>query len=214
MIYQKVLKGIAGGDRVGARRVLSQTGIICNWWRQVNPLPQNEIVVRLTERNIEWHLSRYDDHDPLTGRPFGELTPFISTTAGGVGRDPYLMINEPHSAFVTAVGFATRQFTTRGVVFYGYVNVIGKKALPLQEFSEETRELNIWTAFQPYHWEGEIVAKISIPPPHLEKAECYDGPRVLADLNALRNPSPLWVEHNTGVYARPEKYSNVREPIL
>jgi hypothetical protein len=47
------------------------------------------------------------------------------------------------------------------VVFYGYFNVLGRKALPLREFSEETRELNIWHAFQPFHPEGEIVAKIT-----------------------------------------------------
>ena len=125
-----------------------------------------------------------------------------------------MMINEPHSAFLTALGFATRQFTIHGTVFYGYLNVIGKKALPLREFSEETRELNIWTAFQPFHSEGEIVAKISIPPPHLEKAEGYDGPGALADLIAGGMPTPPWVEHNIGIYARPEDYSNVLDPIL
>jgi hypothetical protein len=212
MIFQKVLKGIVGVSQAQARAMLDQTGVICNWWRKVNLLPENEIPERLTEDNLFRHLSAYDQPDPITpGSTFGETTPFISTTAGGVERDPSNALNWQLSALITAIAFATENFSAKGVVFFAYVNVLGKKSIAMREFAEETRELNIWTDFQPYHPEGEIVAKISIPPPHLEKAQGYDGPRARADFNAHRKPAPLWTEYNTTHYVPPELLSNVRE---
>jgi hypothetical protein len=215
MIFQKVLKGIIGISQPQARAMLIGGGITCNWWRKVNLLPANEIPVRLTQDNLLRHLSAYDQPDPITGSAtFGEMTPFISTTAGAVERDPANAQNWQFSAFLTALAFATDSFRQQGAIFYGYVNVLGKKSVVMDEFAEETRELNIWTEFQPYHPEGEIVAKIQIPSPHLEKVEGYDGPSARARLNAHKLPVPLWIEQNTSHYVPPEELSNVREVLL
>jgi hypothetical protein len=213
VIFQKVLKGMVGMNQAGANGIFQGAGITCNWWREVNPLPTNEIPGRLTEDNALRHLSQYDRTDPATGRPFGELTPFISTTAGAVERDAYFGVNYVHGAFMTALRFATDNFRKTGAIFYGYVLVLGKKALPHQEFAEETRDLNLFHAYQPFHPEGEIVAKISIPVPRLEKAEGYDGPAALSDWSARRWPRPMWTVLNPR-YARVEDFSNVREVIL
>ncbi|MHB1082745.1 MAG: hypothetical protein ACYC67_25350 [Prosthecobacter sp.] len=214
MIFQKVLKGIAGITQAHARAMLDGDGIICNWWRDVGLLPESEILDRLTEDDLLHHLTDYDVIDPITLRKFGETTPFISTTAGGVQRDDSTAVNTRFSAFLTALSFATQGYTTRGVIFYGYLNVLGRKSVAMREFAEETRELNIWTDFQPYHSEGEVVAKISIPPTHLEKAECYDGPAALSDLQNLRVPVPQWTLANTARYVPPESICNVRDALL
>jgi hypothetical protein len=158
-------------------------------------------------------LSQYDQIDPATGRPFGERTPFISTTAGGVERDAYLGMNYVYGAFMTALRFATDNFQKTGAIFYAYVTVLGKKALPHQEFAEETRDLNLFHAYQPFHPEGEIVAKISIPVARIEKAEGYNGPAARTDWRCNQWPKSTWVLRNPR-YAPVEEFSNIRDVIL
>ncbi|HEY0433965.1 MAG TPA: hypothetical protein VGC95_08840 [Chitinophagaceae bacterium] len=216
MIFQRVLKGIPRLTSGQVRHMLSDGGILCNWWRNSpnKTLPANEVRGRLTERNIEWHLSHYDDLDPLMGNePFCDNTPFISTTAGSIQRNSALLTNESFSSFITALQFATNNFTDDGVIFYAYEFVLGKKSVELEEFAEETRELNIWTSFQPYHPEGEIVAKIWIPPQRLESAEFYNGPQAEADWDAGYRPQPLDVLDNQGVFAPPENFANIRNAL-
>ncbi len=215
MIFQKVLKGIAGITQAHARGMLDGDGIICNWWRNSGGvLNTSQIPDELTEANLLLHLSAY--HKPAPGKTpsFGHLTPFISTTAGGVERDDANALNLRFSAFLTALGFATNNYKTHGVIFYGYVNVLGRKAVPMQEFAEETRELNIWNQFQPYHRQGEIAAKIVIPPAHLERAVGYDGPAILRAARKSALPTPMWTEWNTNRYVPPESICNVRDVIL
>ncbi len=214
MIFQRILKGIVGVTPIEARARLAGGGIPCNWWRDVNPLPSEEIPGRLTPENLFRHLSAYDQIDPATGLIFGRRTPFISTTAGTVERDPHFAQNTLFSALITALSFATAGFRKSGAIFHGYVNVLGRPAVGLQEFAEETRDLHQWTDFQPYHPEGEIVAKIQIPAAHLECAEGYDGQQALAAFRSRRLPQPLWRESNTRYFVPPEDVSNIRDALL
>jgi len=211
MIFQRILKGIQGVSPGEARGILDGGGLVCNWWRAVNPLPESEIPQRLTEENVFRHLSGYYNPDPTTGLAFGERTPFISTTAGTVERDPAASVNVTFSAFITALSFATHGFRKSGVVYYGYLNILGRRAIRLREFAEETRNLHEWTDFQPYHQEGEIVAKINIPAPHLEKAEGYDGPKARAEWQHGSLPTPTWTEVNDRYYVPPEDICNIRD---
>lgn len=213
MIFQRILKGIVGVTAADARKRLDGGGVECNWWREVDPLPEAEVPGRLTPENLRLHLSAYDQVDPATGQPFGRRTPFISTTAGTVERDPYLAQNTLFSAFITALAFATDGFRTDGAVYFGYVNVLGRPAVGLREFAEETRDLHQWHDYQPYHPEGEIVAKIQIPAAHLEKAEGYNGPAALADFRRWRLPQPTWQELNQSCYVRPEDVCNIRDAL-
>ncbi len=218
MIFQKILKGIGGvaatdteSDRV-AQHILTRTGIICNWWLTVNLLPECDIPCKLTERNLFWHLEHYDDLDPFTGQPFHKNTPYISTTAGCVERDAYRGVNLILSPFLTALQFATDGFRRRGYVFYGYVLTVGKQSIPMREFAEEVRELNIYTSFLRYHPEGEIVAKISIPSIRLERVECYDAPSARSQLASGKKPISEWEASNPN-FQPPELFNNVRDVL-
>ncbi len=145
----------------------------------------------------------------MNNSPFCDNTPYISVTAGAVERDAFLRGNLVFDPFITALRFATREFTEIGHIFYGYVFTLGRQSIELSGFAEEVRELNIYKTYLPYHAEGEITAKIEIRGPQIERWEEYDGPRALAVLDAAGDPSPSCVQYNT-LYARPERYCNIR----
>jgi hypothetical protein len=211
VFFQKVLKGINGLSDPAARGLLD-TGILCNWWRRVRGISPEEIREKLTERNLDWHLNRYDDHDPNTGRSYSDDTPFISTTAGTYERDGVRRRNILFPALWTALSFATREFRGDGHVFFGYVYTLGKVSIELPEFAEEVRDLNVYSRFSPYHTQGEIVAKIEIPSVRLEKVETYSLAKLLADLMSGAPPTPDQTFRNPA-FRPPEAYSNIREAL-
>jgi len=213
VFIQKFLKGICGLRNEEAEAMASEQGIQCNWWRNVHMIRPDEIQAKLTDRNLGWHLNHYDAIDPATAEEFYKNTPFISTTAGTVERQAFLWRNEVRSAFVTALEFATKNFTADGHVFYGYLFTLGKTAVPLQAFAEEVRELNVYTMFLPFQPEGEIAAKIHIPAVNIEKVELYNGPAAHRDLAQGHMPGYSQAFANPH-YEQPEKFSNVREVIL
>jgi hypothetical protein len=209
MFFQKVLKGIPGLSRQDANGAFRH-GIHCNWWRRVHQINPSEIVEKLTDRNLDWHLNHYDDPDPLMNNaPFYENTPYISATAGTVERYEFLQRNFVFDPFITALRFATDDFAATGHVFYAYVFTLGKQSVELREFAEEVRELNIYKNFLPFHPEGEIAAKIEIRSPQIEKWEEYDGPAALANLLLADLPQPAFTQVNS-IYAPPERYCNIR----
>lgn len=213
MIIQMAIKGISELGQTDAERILSG-GIICNWWRKVALLPSAEIPHRLTDRNLDWHQNHYDDPDPLEGgERFGLHTPFISVTAGTVERDTALARNIMHPARDVALRFATNSWKSDGYLFYCYLFVLGRKSVPHQVFSEEVRELNVNTAFSWFQTEGEITAKICIPPAQIEKAEYYEISKVLADIARGQLPKPTTTSMN-GLYQPPENIANIRAVLL
>jgi hypothetical protein len=210
MFFQRILKGISGCSDSYAMRALRESGIICRWWQNQQTISSREIKERLTEQNLYRHLSHYADPDPLFGNePFCDHTPFISTTAGSVERDAMLQVNRIYPPFMTALQFATRDFTEVGYVFYGYVCTLGKKSVELEQFAEEVRELHIFTSFLRYQLEGEIAAKVIIPAVNLEKYEKYDGAQALAELTLGHDPVPIDVQTNAD-FAAPERFTNIR----
>ena len=213
MIVQRAIKGIGGISRGEAERIL-RGGIICNWWRNVDPLPNPEIPQRLTERNLHWHQNRYSEPDPLEGgQPFFEHTPFISTTAGTVERDPNQMRNVVHPAWLISLEFATDGWSRDGYLFYCYLFVLGRTTVQHRQFSEELRELNVYTGYSPYQPEGEITAKISIPPTQIEKFVFYSHASIQACFAASQLPTPDDEVPNQGMYRLPEELSNIRDVL-
>ena len=213
MIIQHVLKGISGISRRDALRILDE-GITCNWWRKADPLPEHEIAERLTERNLEWHQNRYADPDPLErGERFGEHTPFISVTAGTIERDSLRRRHLLHPAKEIALQFATNQWRRDGYVFHCYVFLLGRKSLPHRAFSEELRELNIYTRFSLFQPEGEIAAKIVIPAIQIEKCEAFTLSGIKSDLALKRFPKPSETIPNPK-YTTPDDISNLRRFLV
>lgn len=213
MIIQRVIKGIGGINGHEARNLLG-AGIICNWWRNVNPLPAPEIPQRLTERNLHWHQNRYSDSDPLQGgRAFCELTPFISTTAGTVERDPSLMRNVIHPAWLIALEFATDGWSRDGYLFYCYLFILGRPTVQHRQFSEELRELNVYTGYSPFQPEGEITAKIIIPPTQVEKFVFYSDASIQRSFRSGQLLTPDDEVFNQGMYRPPEELSNLRDVL-
>ena len=209
MFFQKVLKGISGLQRSDAD-IMLRVGIQCNWWRRVRIISPAQVLDKLNDRNLDWHLNHYDDPDPLENNaPFFQNTPFISATAGVVERDAFRLRNIVFDPFITALQFATNNFTATGHVFYGYVFTLGRQSIELEEFAEEVRELNIYKNFMPYHPEGEITAKIQIRAPQIERWEEYDGATAHQEIASGQLPQPVHVELNP-LYASPERYCNIR----
>jgi len=220
MYFQKVLKGISSLSGATADDMVLRSGIRCNWWTRKHTITPEEIKDQLTDANVLFHLNHYDDPLPakhpyatLPGATtYGDVTPYISTTAGVVERSLTLRTNIIFPSFMTALQFATQNFTTSGHIFYAYLITLGKKAIPLWQFSEEVRDLLVYQQFLPYYQEGEIVAKIHIPSSQIEKAELYHGPGVLQDLKNQKMPLPAHTITNT-TYTPPDQYSNIRECI-
>lgn len=218
MIIQKVLKGISGLTEMEANNMIDQ-GIICGWWRTVGRISAGEAIQHLTAVNAELHLNHYHKPVPsgnalasLGAARFGDVSPFISTTAGAIQQDHLHKKNICFDPFLTALRFATGNFRYRGYVFYAYLFTIGKIAIEMEQFSEEVRELHIYKDYLPYHRQGEVMAKIIIPTVQIEKAVGYDGPTAKRDIIKGRIPTPLNTIINSN-YQQPEKLSNIREVL-
>ena len=209
MIIQQALKGISGISPHQARAML-RTGIICNWWRNENPLPEDRIPERLNARNLQWHQNCYEDPDPQdANEPFCEHTPFISVTAGTIEREGMRRRNVLHSATQVALEFATGGWRCDGCVFCCYVFVLGRNSVSHRAFAEELRELNVFTGFSPFQPEGEITAKISIPPTQIRGFEFYEIDRINTNLAQGILPVRSHIESNV-LYQEPTDISNVR----
>jgi hypothetical protein len=210
MIIQRVIKGINGLNDMQAAATLSN-GIVCNWGRTVTHLPLNQIPLRLTDRNLEWHQNHYSDPDPLEGgEEFRIHTPFISTTAGTVERDAANSTNIRRPAWEVALRFATNFWTSDGYLFHCYLFVLGRPSVKHQAFAEELRELNIYTGFSPFQPEGEVTAKIGIPPAQIEKAEFWSMAEILHSLQSGSLPAPTRTVYN-GLFVQPSELSNMRD---
>jgi hypothetical protein len=214
VFFQHILKGIAGLTYDEAEYVLKDGGIECNWLRSPRSPGRREITERrLTPEELTWHLTRYDEIEWRTKKPFGLTSPFISTTAGTAEQSTASGEERAYvfSAFDTACLFATEDYTTTGWVFFGYVYTIGRASVELLEFAEEVRDLHTYPGGYAYHHEGEIVAKIVIPPSHLQRCECYRGPelRQALESGALPTPRPDDVIINLK-YVDPADYTNIR----
>lgn len=213
MIIQRVIKGIGGITQAEATGMFAG-GIQCNWWRKVRTLPVNEVPQRLTARNLDWHQNRYSDPDPQEGNEeFYRHTPFISTTAGGVVRDPSAGLNVLRPAWLIALEFATDGWSTDGYLFHCYLFVLGKPTVAHESFSEELRELNVYTGFSPFQPEGEITAKIAIPPAQIEKFAFYSIADIRTAFSQGRIPTPSSEVLNSQWYRPPEEISNIRDVL-
>lgn len=213
MIIQRVLKGIARISKDDANGILRE-GIICNWWRKTGRISVVDIPTQLTEENLHWHQNRYEDPDPRAGgEPFGQHTPFISTTAGTAEIDHGAGVTTRYPAHDMALDFATDGFQASGFIFRCYLFVLGRRAVAHQPFGEELRDLHLYSRYSRNHPEGEVTAKVIIPPAQIKGWEFYDIDCVEEALNNYSYPDPSEVQDNTGRYVPPAIVSNIRGTI-
>jgi hypothetical protein len=208
VFFQYILKGIPkiGSEKV--EKIFSETGLRCNWWRSAGSITSEQIKAKLNSDNLYLHLEHYQEVPPGSDRAFCEDTPFISTTAGTAVEDTAAGKLYVHDAFWEAAMFATERFNSDGWIFYGYVYVLGKPAIELQEFAEEVRNFHLYARFLRHRREGEITAKIEIPSVRLQRAEFYRGSKLSEQLMRGQRPKPVKVLLND-TYCPPERYANV-----
>jgi hypothetical protein len=206
--FQHILKGIPEAEPTEVERILTKTGIRCNWWRRVGRINDEQIKAKLNADNLYRHLEHYHEVPPGADRPFRDDTPFISTTGGTAVEDRAAETIYIHDAFWEAAIFATRTFKLDGWIFYGYVYALGKPAVELQEFAEEVRDFHLYPRFSRWRHQGEITAKIGIPSVRLRCAELYHGPELAEQLRRGKPPAPAEVLHNKD-YCPPERYTNI-----
>ncbi len=217
MFFQKILKGISGLTPDQAAEVLTVTGIESNWIRTRGSPGQQKVAERITHEELHWHLTRYDETDVRTGEPFGRTSPFISTT-GGTSEQGSMAGEERayvFSAFDLAAWFATVEYTQSGWIFYGYVFTIGRPSVEHAEFAEEVRDLHSYPSGYRFHHEGELVAKLVIPPSRLERCEFYRGPELRRALEAGERPilTDEDITWNRSNYVDPMRYVNIRDVL-
>lgn len=209
VIIQQVIKGVSNLTESQIDKIF-RTGIVCNWWRKRGYLPQDEVPDRLTDRNLEWHRNSFEKPDPFQGNaPFCINTPFISTTAGTYDRDLANLTNTFTPAWKTALYFATERWTKDGWLFYCHLFVIGKKAIQLEAFSEELRELNIHPGFSLFYPEGEITAKLVIPTAQIQRADFWSLSDAQAAFASGNLPAASLVKWNPN-FVKPDDYNNLR----
>jgi len=219
MIFQKVVKGISGIGPADAKDIIDK-GLKSNWYRMAGTILEEDKKMHLTAENLHLHLNKYHQKVPV-GNPlysihkgkFGDISPFISTTAGVVQRNGDQRRNIIFPSYMTALRFATSNFRKSGFIFYTYVITVGKKAIKMEQFAEDTRNLNIYKEFQEFHHQGEVMAKIIIPSVQIEKAEMYVGAEVKKQIRAGKPIIPKLVLDNHD-YQAPEEFSNIHDMIL
>jgi hypothetical protein len=210
VIIQRVIKGI-GNLQDSDVQIIFKSGILCNWWRTKGYLEQHRVPEKLTDANLDRHRHSFKQPDPNeNNRPFYENTPFISTTAGTVEREVANRTNTVTPAWKIALFFATNRWKVDGWLFYCQLFLLGKKATPMEYFSEELRELNIYTGFSPFQPEGEVTGKIVIPPAQIERAEFYSLSNARQAWSLGQFPQPVKSLANPN-YVKPDDYNNLRE---
>lgn len=205
MFFQKFVKGIHGLSDVEADLILTRTGIMSNLWRNSpnGTLDVHSAQRRLTERELSLHLDRYNAPHPDGGQ-VRDKTPFVSLAAGTVDRQRLLRRNVPRPAHLTALRFATDQFRGSGHLFFGWVACLEKPSVSLEQFAEDVRDLHSYTAFRRYHLQGEVTAKLCVPPVQLERVERWT-PMVPHLPLAVRVWSAYHIDYET-----PEDHTNLR----
>jgi hypothetical protein len=205
MMIQWCVKGLHLADDNAAKSIIaSRQGLQCNWWRDVHTITPAEKRDKLTPNNIDMHVNQFEDPDPVTGRPFREVTPFISLTAGTIERDAVMKTNTARRALRTALWFGSDFGRARyAYLFRCWVVVAPRRSVEVEGVAEEIRDLNVYRSYSPYQTEGEITAKIQVPANQIMHCEKWYAGGVPHLIDTYSNKS----------FTHPATLSNIREVI-
>jgi hypothetical protein len=198
---------LKGGDDQARFLIDSRNGILCNWWRDVHQITAPQMRDKLTDGNLNLHVNHFTVIDPSAKRPFSELTPFISLTAGIVERDAAAKTNVVRRARATALWFGTNfGRSDHAYLYICWVVVAPRAAVAIENVAEEVRDLNSYRRYSQFQPEGEIVAKVSVPDNQIKECEKWTWDRngkVLERAWTYENPR----------FTAPEMLTNIRELI-
>ena len=208
MLVQWCLKGVPWShafDDAAAWDAATTIGLTSNWVRT----PGNASAAlqhawpaahaALSDAALAAHVNAYAS--------VASRTPYLSLSAGVVERDPVSRLPIHHPAWTTALDFATRGGRGDGYVFECWVQLPGNPAPELPGFGEEVRDLNLHQGFAWWHHEGEIAAKLVVPPRQI---------RCVLKFDATQQPLPLSKGPASGVnpdFVPPERISNIRSLV-
>lgn len=146
-------------DDAMAANVITDTGLLSAWMlanggsalSAVHSSSQHA----LSETALDNHVNAYS--------AVAATTPYISLAAGcveyqGRGRPAIVL-----PALATALNFATHRGRTPGYVFRLWVVTSPKPAADIPGLAEDVRDLNLFSSFHPYHYQGEVTAKLYVP---------------------------------------------------
>jgi len=182
-------------------------GIVSNWWREAKRISPAERRDKLTAANLDLHINHFSDQDPVTGKPFSKVTPFISFSCGTVERDSAAKTNYVHSALRTALWFGTNFGSSDTAYLYTCWVIVGTRAaVDVEAVAEEVRDLNSYRRYSDYQTEGEVVAKVVVPDNQIQRCQKWTWNQ------ASQTITPGWIQKNLR-FTPPDKLSNVRELI-
>ena len=209
MIVQWCIKGIhlAGGD-AEARAILdSPDGLMSAWVRREKSLRYAEIPPKLTRDNLNRHVNHFDEIDPTTGLPYRVNSPFVSLSAGTIQRDTAAQTNLVHRARWRALQFGL-DFgqQSEAFLFTCWVVLAPRPAPDIEGVAEEIRDLNAYRRYSEYQCEGEVTAKLRVPPNQIKCYQRWTWSRPRKQLTAFPPVPNL-------TFRPPELLSNVRELI-
>jgi hypothetical protein len=205
VIVQWCIKGMRlASDKEAEQLLRGPGGLLSNWWRGVDTIGTDEIRDKLTEANLDMHVNHFDDRDPLSGRTFSEVTPFISLAAGVVERDKAARTNFVHTAQRTALWFGSSfgQHST-AYLFTCWVVLGTRSAVEIRHVAEEIRDLNTYRRYSDFQTEGEVTAKINVPGNQIKECQKWEWDRLACEFrvtNRWTNPE----------FVSPEALSNIR----
>lgn len=215
MIIQWCLKGIPETGTFGTFGagqvidILSTLGLMASWVRD----PANSALpvaagwakahADLSDAALAAHVNAHS----LVGRK----SPYISMTAGVVERDPVTRQLITHSPWKTALDFATDGGHSDGYVFECWVSVPFKPGPELPGFAEEVRDLNLHRYAAWWHHEGEIAAKLVVPPRQIRRVRKYSRSTAVLPLPAA--VSAVAPAGFNPAFVPPERLSNIRDLV-
>ena len=191
MFVQKFYKGIRD---IGESEIddVFRNGLQSNKLRNAPSSTFLDLLPFLSEDHLYGHVTDYNTH--------GGDSAFVSLTAGTRGTSDAAGFFRPFAAWETALRFATRD-RVGGVIFEGWVVVLGAPAWHVVGIAEDIRDKHIYPRFNSFWSQGEVTAKLFVPGQQVSRATLVDS-----------NMTPLQTFRNTDALD-PAQFSNVREAI-
>ena len=195
MVIQWCLKGISERPAFGdiEAEALLYSGIKSNWLFNNPSMPIERAIPTvqnlLSLKALLTHVNNY--------AAVRTTSPYISLSAGVVLPDTALG-SRKFPAWRSAADFATEWGRSSGYIYRVWTIVTPQPSPRLMNVADEIRNLNLFDAAWKYQKQGEITAKLVVPPSQIES---------VVKVGADRRPTGFRRDNST--FVRPETISNL-----